>query len=101
MEEFESLLQLTGAMRAAAGTGDFEKIAELLKTREVQLNSVLEQGAEDLKVYEVLSQVLAQDKEIISLILKEQDRIRAELTKLRAGRRMRSAYFENDRPDEA
>ncbi len=94
MNGLEPLLELTRAMRLAAEAGDFETVADLFEQRQVQLNAILRQGAIDL-LPAVIVQVLAQDKEIISLIQRERDQIEIELAKLRAGQRAHQAYVDN------
>lgn len=94
MDRLEPLLELTWAMRFSAEAGDFETVANLFEQRQVQLDAIVRQGAVDL-LPAVIVQVLAQDKEIISLIQRERDRIEIELAKLRAGQRAQQAYGAN------
>lgn len=91
----KSLLELAEAMRLAAEAGDFETVSALLERRQAYLEEALARAADDPRVYEALVQVATQDQEILERILKEQERIRDELAKLQARRRMRAAYLKN------
>ncbi len=89
----ESLLEVTLAMRLAAEAGDFEKVAELLELRAAKWEEV--KDALDWAQHGTLSEVLAQDQQILALIQREQDRIAKELARLRAGQKALWAYGAN------
>jgi dsDNA-binding SOS-regulon protein len=89
----ENLLEVTLAMRLAAEAGDFEKVAQLLDLRAAKWEEV--KNALDPAQEETLSEVLAQDQQILALIQREQERIAEELAKLRVGQKALWAYGAN------